>query len=282
MTFALSKHAKRAATLLVGAFVALTGMLMISPVAGDASTVYSVAFGSLGPDKPRDLINVHKGDVIVFKNALPLIPLTGIVAPVKVVMDGQTFNVTGASVSRMITRSTSYTGTYSVLGLIPLTSSSGQVNMAKAAPAPPPPPPNNPPPPPVTKPPPPVVHNPPPPVTPPGPGVPAQPGTTVGQPLVPAGDPGFVPRTADNSLLPVGKAADAAKSGALSADSATQVVRNKVAGPSFAESLKGRLLGDSSSTAFGLVAMAGLVLLLGVGTALVRTLVGGRLGVVTA
>ncbi|MDQ6875668.1 MAG: hypothetical protein M3042_11475 [Actinomycetota bacterium] len=300
MTLVSGKTFRRTAFVLVGALTALTGLLLLSPAAGDAAASYTIAFGSLGADAPRNLV-VRPGDTVVFANALPLAPVTGLVVPVKVVMGADTFDVAGTPVSRSISAPTTYTGTYSVLGLIPLTSNSGSINTAAA---PPPPPPGGgsapPPPPPAgggTAPPagggttPPAGGGT---TTPPAHTTPGSSGTTAtasrvtGHPVVRPGDPGYVPGSVgsvDSPLLSLSKSAggpaSAGSNPAVPAPDVAgpQVIRNAAAPQPGSDSLQSRLLAadPGASTTFGLAALAGVVLLLGVGTALVRTLISARL-----
>lgn len=247
MAFAQRRVGQSLAILLAG-FLALAAFSLFTARPGDAASTWVVTFSSGGASPTA--IKAAKGDAIVFKNELPLEPLTGLLAPVNVKYGGEQFDVGGAPVARTVTRSTKFSGSYVVVGLIPLTTFNGSVTMAKAAPpAPPPagggrgggvPPPR------VTV----------PPVNPP----------YVALPRIPAGDPGTVTGTA------------VTKPGTAAAATPPQSV--VIAPPNSAQkaSASGRSLvsSGSPSSAFGLAALTGVVLLLGVGTALTRAMHTGR------
>jgi len=117
----------RAASAAMAALAVLVAMLLLTSAPGEAASTYTVTFDALGGDKGN--LSVRKGDVVVFKNALPLLPLTGAVAPVQMSFGGESFAVAGTPIARTITRSVSYSGTYSVLGLVPLTRSGGTITV---------------------------------------------------------------------------------------------------------------------------------------------------------
>jgi hypothetical protein len=267
--------------ILLASFLALAAFSLLTARPGDAAATWVVTFSGSGASPTN--IKASKGDVIVFKNNLPLNPLTGALVPVNVNYGGEQFAVGGAPVARSITRSNSFTGSYAVLGLIPLTHASGSVTMTKAAPAPAPPPP---PPPPATggggghgtvTPPPPTSE---------GGGTVTPPHTTVPQipvvvprPRTPAGVPGSIP---GNAAIPGAAAAHPPTQQGGAATGPKQdsgsVITAPPQGGSQAANAGGRSLvsNPSPSSAFGLAALTGVVLLLGVGTALIRAMLSGR------
>jgi len=266
----------------MAALTALAAMLL-SPTKGEAAATHTVTYDALGGDKGN--ISANKGDTVIFKNALPLQPLTGAVAPVNMIFGGETFQVAGTPVARTITTSTSYTGTYSVLGLVPLTSSSGTITAANAPPPPPPPAPQPPPPPP------PGEEEPPAPPPDDGNNPPTTPGGGAG-PIIPPGDPGNVPGgagSAGSATVPQPGSGTANGQAPGFAEVPPAVVApnsgsNTTLVPGNGQSSNQRTMSNSSTAAggLGLTAMLGAILLLGVGIALARTLISGRLNSATA
>jgi hypothetical protein len=276
MAFA-QRRAGRSLAIIVAGSLALAAFSLLTARPGDAAATWVVTFSGAGASPTS--ISASEGDVIVFKNSLPLTPLTGALVPVNVNYDGEQFSVGDTPVGRTITRSASFMGSYAVLGLIPLMNSGGTVTVAKAMAPPSPSSPST------------GGGTVTPPstgggtVTPPATGggtatVPSHPGGTlpaVTPPApsdltkIPVGDPGTTPRT-PVVPAPAHQAGVVAASGAGS-QSAAAVARQPKGGAG-----SHSLVSDSSSTssAFGLVALAGGVLLLGVGVALTRAMLTGR------
>ncbi len=282
----------RSLALLVTGFLALSAFCLFTARPGDAAATWVVTFSASGTSPTA--ITASEGDVIVFSNELPLAPLTGVVVPVNVNYGGEQFSVGATPVSRTITSSTSFSGSYAVLGLLPLTYTSGTVTMTKAAPAPAPPPP--PPPPPTGT----GGGTPPtgsgggtPPSTGGGTTVPGGTGPEVPvhkvhHPTIPAGDPGTVPGNSATGNSTTGGAvtgpgAAAGQTGAAGPMSGSTGPQTVVVAPRQhkAEAIDHKPARSLASTSapsgvLGLIGLTGFVLLLGVGTALARAMLGGR------
>jgi hypothetical protein len=287
MAFA-QRRAGRSLAIIVAGCLALAAFSLLMARPGDAAATWVVTFSGTGAS-PTD-ITASKGDVIVFKNNLPLAPLTGLLVPVNVNYGGEQFSLGGMPVARTITKSTSFTASYGVLGLIPLSTSSGSVTVTKAAAAPAPPP----------------V-----PAAPPGSGGTVTPPAATGTPSqpagghpaatthqvpsvprvpsglkVPAGDPGTTPGTGTGAATtpPTTTTTTTPSTGSTAGSVPNQMDQQSVViagrepnGQPASAAGRHSLVSDSSpSGAFGLAALAGVVLLLGVGTALVRTMLTGR------
>lgn len=119
----------------VAAFVALGAMFSFSPAQAGAAQTHTVRFDVAGGDKGN--LPVRTGDVVVFTIDSSLI------ASVEVTLGSESFTVAGAPVSRKISNSVSYSGTYNVLGMLGVTKSSGTITATDPPPPPPPPPPAN-------------------------------------------------------------------------------------------------------------------------------------------
>ncbi|MEP6697518.1 MAG: hypothetical protein ABJA34_11670 [Pseudonocardiales bacterium] len=256
------------AILLAGLF-ALAAFSLLTARPGDAAATWVVTFTATGASP--GVVTAARGDTVVFKNNLPLTPATGLSVPVGVDFAGQSFNVGGTPVARTVEHSSTFSGTYSVLGLIHSTTSSGTVNVANAAPAPPPSPPGG-------------GTGPGGRATPPAHGRGKPGGTTAHanllvtarRPHTPAGDRDTVPDsgTAVNRLLAQPGAAGAA----ATAPGRSVTIAPQKSQADNATAAGNPLISTSStpSSVFGLAALTGVVLLLGVGTALTRELLTAR------
>lgn len=264
MTTACRGISRWAATI-VAVLTTLAAMLLLTASTSEAAQTYTVAYGSVGSDQPRNL-SVRKGDVVVFRNDLPQVPVTGEIAPVEMTFGAERFSVGATPVSRTVTTSVTYSGTYTVLGLIPTTTQGGTITVAGT---PPPPRPSQQPPPPngapagngTTTP---GANS-------PGGGAPAGSGLGAGNgqvigPRIPRGDPGYVPGGAGTAYGP-------------HPDGSTVGGQDPVVAPNSGSGAahKNRAIAHAgaATNGLGLIAVLGAILLLGVGIALVRTLMSG-------
>ncbi|MGB9377683.1 MAG: hypothetical protein WCB04_09245 [Mycobacteriales bacterium] len=271
----------RASIIALAALTAFAVMLL-SPSKGEASSTHTVTFDALGGNKGN--VTVNAGDTVRFVNALPLAPLTGAVVPVAVTFGTDHFSVAGTPVDRTITQSVAYSGTYAVAGLVPTTTSSGSFTTTSGPAQKPPPGGQNPP---------------------PanggggsggsgggtgsgsggGTGTGVGAGSGGGAPQGPAGDSGYVPGGAGSATGPQlgGGTANGGTGAGQVPPPLVDPNHNTSLVPGNGTAGKQRAINNASATAggLGLTALLGAILLLGVGIALARTLISGRLNSAT-